>query len=103
MLRGTWFSKLSDEMMVVAENYLKLVGFPIKVKPAEGEPPFASWIGRDQDKFITEADLHLPHLLMMAYAPESAGAAARAVVEAAAQKTGGGKGDVCGHAGDDWC
>ena len=103
MLRGTWFSKLSDEMMVVAENYLKLVGFPIKVKPAEGEPPFASWIGRDQDKFITEADLHLPHLLMMAYAPESAGAAARAVVAAAAQKTGGGKGDVCGHAGDDWC
>ena len=82
---GTVYMQLSDEMMVVCQDYLVLAGFPVRVRKQEGEPPCASWIGRDCDKFVGEADLHLPHLLHLAFAPESAGPKARAILDEAAK------------------
>ena len=71
--------KLSDEMGLVAEEYLQLMGFPVKCRMDE-EQLCATWIGRDCSKFVEEAHIHLPHLLHLAYAPEEAGPKALAVV-----------------------
>ena len=45
-----------------------------------------SWIGRDCNKFVKEAHLHLGYLLHLAYLPEEAGPKARAVLDAAAEE-----------------
>ena len=81
LLEATILSKLSDEMMRVVEQFLHLTGFPVRVR--RDDKPFTdSWIGRDCDKFMRDADLLLPHLLHLAYAPQDAGPKALAVVRA---------------------
>ena len=42
--------RLSEEMALVATDYLNLVGFPVSLKKDKNVPFSQSWIGRDCEK-----------------------------------------------------
>jgi hypothetical protein len=82
-LSGTIFMFMSDEMLLVLQEWLQLMGFQLRLSREPGEDPTKSWIGPDCRRLMEDASKYLPHMLMLAHAPASAGPAAREALEVA--------------------